>query len=246
MTGSSPGSAWSTVTENPASAATAIPRRSGARSSVLVALSAAFALAMTDVTAVQIRAGQVIDTRAMLLVAHTLAGADWTTSVLRLVSPATVALATALLSVLAWARAGARAAAAAAVTVAGTAVAAIVLKALLHRPMLLDDTSNSLPSGHVAAVAGLVAALALAASKRVRPLVILVGVGAIALTGLATMALQWHRPSDVLASALLAIGVAATTRSAIAIFGAPTPQSGGRRRTPSTGGMHRSNCPDPG
>jgi membrane-associated phospholipid phosphatase len=201
---------------------------------VLLALSAASGLAMTFVIAVQTRVGQIVDTRAMVLVAQTFASTHWTATWLGLISPTTVTVAIAMLGVLVCVAEGVAASVATTVTAAGTVVAAIALKALLHRPMLLDASSNSFPSGHVAAVAGLAAAVALATSKAVRPMVLLAGFGAVALTGLATVALRWHRPSDVLASALLAIGVAAATRSALAIYGRQTPTMMGKR-TSATG-----------
>jgi hypothetical protein len=64
----------------------------------------------------------------------------------------------------------------------------------------------------VAAVAGLAAAAAAVATPRSHPAVIAVGLTIVGLTGLATIALQWHRPNDVIASLLLALGVAAISR----------------------------------
>jgi membrane-associated phospholipid phosphatase len=186
---------------------------------VLVALSAAAGLAATYYLAVRTRTGQVLDTRAMDLTAQALLGAHWTETLLALISPATVSLAITALGVLAWAFKGATAAVEATCTAVGTILAAIVLKAVLERPMFFDTGANSLPSGHVAAVAGVAAAVALLTSRAARPIVIATGAGAVALTGVATLALGWHRPSDVLASALVAIGVARTTRWTVAVCG---------------------------
>jgi membrane-associated phospholipid phosphatase len=111
--------------------------------------------------------------------------------------------------------------------VVGTVAGAAALKAVLVRPALLDGTANSLPSGHVAAVAGLAAALALVCAPTGRVLVAVAGLGAVATTGLATLALAWHRPSDVVASGLLAVGVAA-------VAGA-VPGAGATRPPASTG-----------
>jgi membrane-associated phospholipid phosphatase len=86
-----------------------------------------------------------------------------------------------------------------------------VLKAPLDRPTLLDHAANSLPSGHVAAVTGVAAAVTLVTSPATRLFVALTGLTAVALTGVATLALRRHRPSDVIASVMLAVAVAAMT-----------------------------------
>jgi hypothetical protein len=73
-------------------------------------------------------------------------------------------------------------------------------KAVLVRPALLSETAaNSPPSGHVAAVAGLAVAAVLVVPGSLRKTVAALGSVAVGPTGLATVALRWHRPSDVLA-----------------------------------------------
>jgi membrane-associated phospholipid phosphatase len=185
--------------------------RSVARPDLVIAMSAACALVVIYLVAVQTRLGQVLDTRAMELTARGLSGAHWTQTLLTLISPATVPTAILVLGALVWTAKGATAAAAATVTAVGTVLVAAALKGLLARPTFLDTAANSLPSGHVAAVAGLAAAAALVTSPASRLVVAVTGLGAVALTGVATLALEWHRPSDVAAAALLATGVAATT-----------------------------------
>jgi len=207
---------------------------------VPVALAAA-ALSLTYVLAVWTRAGQALDTHAMVLTAQYLAGAGWTDGLLDLISPGSVALALVVLGGLVWVLDGAVTAVAATATAVGTILGAAALKALLIRPALLDDAANSLPSGHVAAVAGLAAGAALAASRSTRTLVVIAGVAAVAVTGLATSALEWHRPSDVLASALLAVLMAATAHASLRIRGsrpsvADTTHPAGVCPTLATGG----------
>ncbi|QFG68651.1 phosphatase PAP2 family protein [Ornithinimicrobium pratense] len=82
-----------------------------------------------------------------------------------------------------------------------------ILKATLPRPQLADPwpMPNSLPSGHTAAVAALAVALVLVLPLAWRGLVLLVGTGATALMGAMVVVLSYHRPSDVLASASLAL-----------------------------------------
>lgn len=82
-----------------------------------------------------------------------------------------------------------------------------VLKATLPRPQLADPwpMTNSLPSGHTAAVAALAVALVLALPVAWRGLVLLLGLGATALMGTMVVVLAHHRLSDVLASGCLAL-----------------------------------------
>lgn len=187
--------------------------RSPRAAALMVALASSTGLAAVYVLAVHTQLGQLADTHAMVTVADDLAGAAWTESLLVLVSPVTAILAACSLAAIAGSLRGGRAAALVLATAGGTATGAVVLKVLLVRPQLLDDAANSLPSGHVAIVAGLAAGTVVVATPGVRPLVLATGIVVVGLTGVATIALQWHRPSDVLASVLLAIGVAAVARA---------------------------------
>lgn len=83
-----------------------------------------------------------------------------------------------------------------------------VLKPLLPRPTLADPwvMSNSLPSGHTGAAAALALALLLVSPARLLPAAAVVGTALTAYMGLAVVLLGYHRPSDVLASVMLAVG----------------------------------------
>jgi membrane-associated phospholipid phosphatase len=187
-----------------------VPSTVSADLGALTAVSAAIALVVTYVLAVRTATGQLIDTHAMAFVARSLDGAAWASKLLSAISPTSVLLAIASLALTAWASRGAAAAVAATTTTAGTILATIALKAALVRPILIDQSANSLPSGHVAAVAGLAAAATFVAQPRWRQPIALGGLAGVLLTGLATMVLQWHRPSDVVAAALLAMTLATT------------------------------------
>ncbi len=192
--------------ESPASGSTA--------TSLLVAVAAVVALWATYRFAVGTGTGQILDTRIMDFVARSLNDASWTSATLTLISPATALIAIAALAVFAWLNRGAAVAAAATTTAVGTMALAVVLKEILVRPALVDIATNSFPSGHVAAVAGVVAGATMAVSRSTtRLLVALAGAGGIAAAGVATLALRWHRASDVVASALLAIAVAMTAQT---------------------------------
>lgn len=175
---------------------------------LVVAATAALALLLTYAWAVLTESGQVRDTAAMRAVADRAPDRQWAVELLRLVSPDTVLWAAAGLTALAALARGGRTALAVAATALGSALAAQVLKEVLTRPPLVAGSpGNSLPSGHVAAVAGLALAAVLAVPRALREVAAATGLAAVALTGLAAVTLQWHRPSDVLASALLAAAV---------------------------------------
>jgi membrane-associated phospholipid phosphatase len=186
-----------------------LPRSLGVATGCATALLVIYGIAVWTV------AGQVADTRAMLIVAEALEGAQWTATILWLVSPVSVLLAALAVVSTAVLLRQPRSAVAAGLTVVGTVLGAEVLKVVLTRPSWLDDAGNSLPSGHVAAAAGLTAGAILSVPAALRPVVGMMGAGVVAATGLATMAQGWHRPSDVAASIFLAIAVAASTYVAI-------------------------------
>lgn len=173
------------------------------------ALWAAAGLVGVFLIFVRTESGQLVDDAAMRGIATVVAEHDWAQLVLDSVSALSVAaFATTLTIITALAR-GNRRAVAVALTGAGTLLVAEVLKVVLVRPALLGEAgSNSFPSGHVAAVAGLAAAVLLAVPSAVRwALAVTVLAPAVAMTGLATVVLEWHRPSDVLGSILVAATV---------------------------------------
>lgn len=179
-----------------------------------VAVASAAALVATYAVAVRTAAGQALDTAVMVRLGDLVGSSTLPAELLGLVSPASVLLGTVLVVLLGVVVGGVRAAAAGGLTVVGTVLGAQVLKEVLVRPALLDVSSaygsNSLPSGHTAAVAGLAAGLVVALGLHGRAWAWLVAGSVGWLVGMATVALQWHRPSDVVASLLLAAGVAAS------------------------------------
>jgi membrane-associated phospholipid phosphatase len=201
-------------TRRPApSGPTARPRRTAR--AVMVAVVAGLGLLATYVVAVRTTLGQTVDTDAMWSAVELLDRPAWTEDVLHLVGPGTVLVALVALVGMALLARGPDAAWAAVLTVIVTVGAAALLKSALDRPALTEVAANSLPSGHVAAVAGLAVAAYVLAARALRPIVALLGVAAVAATGVATVALGWHRPSDVVASAFLAIAVGAVVHAAL-------------------------------
>jgi membrane-associated phospholipid phosphatase len=147
---------------------------------------------------------------------------------LHVVSMPSVAVAIGVLAVVAVKRSRPGLAAAAAVTVAGANLASQALKHWLDRPDLLGlGYANSFPSGHVTVVASLAAGALLVSARRAQPAVAAAGLAVTAVTAVATVALGWHRPSDVVG----AVGVVAAWTLLAAAFvtgkaSAPAPSSG--------------------
>ncbi|MFK3985648.1 phosphatase PAP2 family protein [Micromonospora sp. NPDC050397] len=93
--------------------------------------------------------------------------------------------------------------------VAGANVTTQVLKYLIHRPDFGVDperaaAGNSLPSGHTTIAASVAIALVLVLPPKVRAWGAMIAVGYTALAGVATLSAGWHRPSDAIASLLIA------------------------------------------
>ena len=91
--------------------------------------------------------------------------------------------------------------------VGGANITTQLLKDGLSRPDLglRDSLLNSWPSGHTTVAASVSAALALAVPRRLRPLVIVVGVVYTSATGVGTMIGGWHRASDVVGGLLVVL-----------------------------------------
>ncbi|WP_157720212.1 phosphatase PAP2 family protein [Friedmanniella luteola] len=156
--------------------------------------------------------GQRLDEAAMQWTAASVTEDGWAEALLTGVSGGSVLLVGGALAIVTALARGLRAGALGALSGAVVLLAAEVLKLTLARPdFTVQALANSFPSGHVAAVTGLALALLLAApAGRWRWAALLAVTPAVALTGLATIALEWHRPSDVLGSVLLGVVIGAT------------------------------------
>lgn len=89
------------------------------------------------------------------------------------------------------------------VVVIGANLTTQLLKEVIERPIdaLPQATyGNSLPSGHTTVAASVAAILLIVAGRAWRPPVALLGAVYAGATGIATMTLGWHRPSDVVAA----------------------------------------------
>ncbi|MEO9044180.1 MAG: phosphatase PAP2 family protein [Candidatus Dormibacter sp.] len=134
------------------------------------------------------------------------------TAVLNQVTVGIVGLLTVAACLLAVVRGRLRLAIGTAVGIALTIASAQVLKSLLlARPVLLGSgavaTAQSYPSGHVAAAAALGAALVVAAPLSWRRHTAGIAMVLTGMIGVAVLVAGWHRPSDAIGAAALAIGV---------------------------------------
>ncbi|CAM3953467.1 hypothetical protein GCM10009551_105140 [Nocardiopsis tropica] len=100
---------------------------------------------------------------------------------------------------------------------------AYVLKALLDRPSFgVGPALNSFPSNTVAVFAALTAVAVICAPSALRTLVLLYAFGVGAVASFAVVALQWHRPGDVLGAWLVAACAAGAVRTYSAAWSAET------------------------
>ncbi|MBZ2197301.1 phosphatase PAP2 family protein [Occultella gossypii] len=177
--------------------------RRGLTAPLLAALASAAVLVVTWWFFVTTRLGQLIDDAA-------LSGADAgpltltqaMLPILDVVSVPFVAGAVVAAVVIAVAQRRWSIAGAAVLLLVGANVTTQILKAVLPRPDLGATLalSNSLPSGHTTVAASVAATALLIAPHRWRGPVAVGGAVYAALTGLATMAGEWHRASDVVAA----------------------------------------------
>jgi membrane-associated phospholipid phosphatase len=193
---------------------------------VLLAAAAAFSVWLAYRALVLSTTGQRLDQFAMvesMQAAPT--SADHLRDLMQAVSVPSIAVAVGVLAAIAVKRSRPDLAVAAAATVVGANVTTQALKHWLVRPDLLGlDAANSFPSGHVTVVASLAAGALLVMPRRAQPTVAVLGVVATAVTAVATVALGWHRPSDV-------IGAVGVVTAWAAIAGA---WATGRSSPPST------------
>lgn len=141
------------------------------------------------------------------------------TAVVRVLTPVAVLLGTAGLAIAAAASRRPRLAGAVVVAVGASAALGSGLKGVLPRPplaqLLYSSHNNTLPSGHTAVwVALALCAVTVATVPRRRGVAL--GAGALAvLAANALLASGWHRPSDVVAGAAIAV---ACTSAALAVL----------------------------
>ena len=208
------------------------PPRASPRRAATVAAGCVVATAVVYALAVLTVRGQDLDSSAFGNLSPTFnpEAFDATDSLLSTISFASVALIGALIVALALVRGRGDLAAAAVLLLGGANITTQILKAVLPRPDLLDDASDaaggSFPSGHVTVAMSLAMAFTLVSPRAVRPLVATAGTLYAGGVGIAVIALDWHRPSDVIGAYLV---VTAWGAAAAGLVGAGR---SGRGRSP--------------
>jgi len=161
----------------------------------------------------------------------TAAGGD----LLDTVSVTSLALAVALVMAAALMRRRPRLAVGVGVMILGANLTTQAMKAQLDRPRLTDawwDGAGSFPSGHATVAMSLAMALVLVAPPALRlPVTVVAGTYALGV-GVAVIALDWHRPSDVLGAQMVVTAWTGLIAAALALWPDPTavPGRDARRR----------------
>ncbi len=101
----------------------------------------------------------------------------------------------------------------------------------------------SFPSGSMTVVAAVATAWTLAVPARLRWVVALVGATAVALTGVAVVAVRWHYPSDALAGVACGVGVVLLVDGLLHLGGQSQPDHGGGVRGASADDHLRAGAP---
>lgn len=102
------------------------------------------------------------------------------------------------------------------IVVLGANVTTQFLKATLERPGPAGPEAGSFPSGHVTVAMSLAMALVLVVPPSLRLAASLAGTAYAVGVGAAVIALDWHRPSDVVGAYLVSVGWAALVGAALA------------------------------
>ncbi|MFI9509840.1 hypothetical protein [Nocardia sp. NPDC052566] len=149
--------------------------------------------------------GQLIDDGSMRLVSSWFGNDVPNRGILAEIQTPVLAVASAMLVLVLWWRRSLRHAGYAGLVVIGTIASAVLLKSALVRPSLgVGAGINSFPSNTAAAFAAIGCAFVVAVPRAARwwtGVAAMFGVGCVSV---AVVALQWHRPSDVLGALLLA------------------------------------------
>lgn len=216
-----------------------VPRRRPALiAPLLLAAACAAGVAAVYAVAVRTEAGQRADdaVRGGLSRGEAPAVYDATSDLLATISVSSLALLGLAIMALALLRGRPGLALAAGALVIGANVTTQLLKRELPRPDLLGagGPGGSYPSGHVTVAVSLAAALVLVAPPAARWGAVALGTAYAGGVGIAVIALDWHRPSDVLGAQLVAVGWAGLAAAALA---AGPRRRRGPARAPSRGAI---------
>jgi membrane-associated phospholipid phosphatase len=157
---------------------------------------------------------------------------DETNHLLDTISTSSLTLLGAAIMAIAILRGRPRLAVAAGAVVLGANVTTHYLKEALDRPGRFGPEPGTFPSGHVTVAMSLAMALVLVAPPALRAAATLLGTAYAAGVGVAVIAIDWHRPSDVVGGYLVAAAWAAL--AAAALSAAPGADEFRRGAAPTT------------
>ncbi len=189
-----------------------------------LAAACAAGTAITFLIAIRTAEGQRLDdaARGRLSALEEPRAYSSTQSLLDTISVSSLALFGLAIMAVALVRGRPRLAVGAGVIVLGANLTTQFLKSTLDRPDLvngLDPSPGAFPSGHVTVAMSLAMALVLVAPPALRWVAAVSGCGYAAAVGMAVLALDWHRPSEVIAGYLVCVGWAAAVTAVIVATG---------------------------
>lgn len=192
------------------------PSRSPVAALLWLAAASAAAVWLVYRTAVETARGRRLDDAAEGTLAEGSRAFDETNDLLDTISTSSLALLGAGIMAIAILRGRYRLAIGAGVLVLGANLTTQYLKAALDRPGAFGPEPGSYPSGHVTVAMSLALALVLVVPPALRAAAALVG-GAYAIgVGVAVIALDWHRPSDVVGAYLVTVAWTCVVMAALA------------------------------
>jgi membrane-associated phospholipid phosphatase len=205
--------------------------RAGARAAV-VAVGSVLLLAAVYVLAVRTAPGQRFED-AVLVAAESRAGTvgdERATRALSIVTASTTVLAIAAVVAIGCLRRAPRLGLVAAAVILATVVLTQALGWWLPRPVLLPSgyrrADQSFPSGHTATAMAMMCALVLVVPYRLRAAALAASSLFASGIAVATVTASWHRPSDTLGGALVAVAVCAAAVAGLARRGRLRPVPG--------------------
>jgi membrane-associated phospholipid phosphatase len=199
----------------------------------LLALAGAAALGVAAVYLLAVRTaeGRRLDDAAKGDLSEGSRAFDETSDLLDTISFSSLALLGAAIMGVALLRGRPRLALGAGAILIGANVTTQLLKAVLDRPGPFGPENGSYPSGHVTVAMSLAMALVLVSPPALRVAATLIGTAYAVGIGVAVIAIDWHRPSDVIGAYLVAVAWAAVVAAALA-FPLGAGELGRRGRVP--------------
>jgi membrane-associated phospholipid phosphatase len=181
-----------------------------------LAAAAALGVALVYLVAVRTARGRDLDDAARGDLSEGSRAFEETSDLLDTISVSSLALLGGGIMAVALLRGRPRLALGAGAVVLGANLTTQYLKSVLDRPGPFGPEAGSYPSGHVTVAMSLAMALVLVAPPALRVAATLVGTAYAIGVGVAVIALDWHRPSDVVGAYLVSVAWAALVAAVLA------------------------------